>query len=115
MDLATLLKETRQKEHLTQEAFSKKLKITRGTLSHLERGRPPSLETSKRLEEYFNMPISKLIGDEKINQLSHLETTNMLIDLLIQDGEIRENYISEYAQKSIWDNIKIEIALKLKK
>ena len=114
MSLATLLKETRKANHLTQDEFSKKLNITRGTLSHLERGRPPSIETSKKLEEYFKQPISELIGEKKVDKLLNLETTNMLIDLLIKDGEIREDgSISDYAQKSIWNNIKIEIALKL--
>lgn len=114
MDLATLLKETRKSKHLTQDQFSKQLNITRGTLSHLERGRSPSIDTSKKLEVYFNKPISELIGQNKIEQLSSLETTNMLIDLLIKDGEIKDDgTISDYAQRSIWDNIKIEIALKL--
>lgn len=114
MNLSNFLKEARKKEHLTQEEFAKKINITRGTLSHLERGRPPSLETSKKLEEYFKSPISSIIGNDKIKHLSSLETTNMLIDLLIDNGEIAENYISDYAKKSIWDNIQIEIALKLK-
>ncbi|OPX47930.1 helix-turn-helix transcriptional regulator [Clostridium thermobutyricum] len=114
MNLSNFLKEARKKEHLTQEEFAKKINITRGTLSHLERGRPPSLETSKKLEEYFKSPISSIIGDDKIKHLSSLETTNMLIDLLINNGEIAEDYISDYAKKSIWDNIQIEIALKLK-
>ncbi|ELU5587468.1 helix-turn-helix transcriptional regulator [Clostridium perfringens] len=114
MDLATLLKETRKSNNLTQDEFSKKLNITRGTLSHLERGRAPSIETSKKLEEYFKQPISELIGNKKVDKLLSLETTNMLIDLLIKDGEIRDDgSISEYAKKSIWNNIKIEIALKL--
>ena len=114
MDLATLLKETRKAKHLTQDEFSKKLNITRGTLSHLERGRAPSIETSKKLEEYFKKPISELIGEKKIDKLLNLETTIMLIDLLIKDGEIKEDgSMSEYAKKSIWNNIKIEIALKL--
>lgn len=113
MTLADFLKETRKKEHLTQEEFAKRINITRGTLSHLERGRPPSLETSKKLEEYFKSPISNIIGNDKIKNLSTLETTNMLIDLLIKNGEITKDHISDYAKKSIWDNIQIEIALKL--
>lgn len=114
MELAKFLKETRKSKHLSQDAFSKELNITRGTLSHLERGRAPSLETSKKLEKYFEKPISELIGEKKINKLLNLETTNMLIDLLIEDGEIKaDGSISEYAEKSIWNNIKIEIALKL--
>lgn len=114
MNLATLLKETRKANHLTQDEFSKKLNITRGTLSHLERGRTPSIETSKKLEYYFKKPISELIYEKKFSKFNTLETTNMLIDLLIKDGEIREDgSISEYAKKSIWNNIKIEIALKL--
>lgn len=114
MELAILLKETRKANHFTQEEFSKQLNITRGTLSHLERGRAPSIETAKKIEEYYKKPMSELIGKNKIDKLLNLETTNMLIDLLINDGEIKEDgSISDYAKKSIWNNIKIEIALKI--
>uniref|UniRef100_A0AAU8B346 Helix-turn-helix XrE-family like protein n=1 Tax=Dulem virus 30 TaxID=3145748 RepID=A0AAU8B346_9CAUD len=113
MKLSDLLKKTRKAKHLTQEEFAKALQITRGTLSHLERGRAPSLETAKKIETYYNESIEKLVGDKEVHNLSELKTTNMLIDLLIEKGEIKKGYISEYAQKSIWNTLELEIKLKL--
>ena len=88
MELADLLKKTRKMKHLTQEEFAKALQITRGTLSHLERGRAPGLETAKKIELYYQKPIEKLLGEKEVEDLSKLKTTNMMIDLLIEKGEI---------------------------
>ncbi len=113
MELADLLKKTRKMKHLTQEEFAKALQITRGTLSHLERGRAPGLETAKKIELYYKKPIEKLLGEKEVEDLSKLKTTNMLIDLLIEKGEIKKGYISEAAKKSIWNTLELEIKLKL--
>lgn len=113
MELSHLLKQTRKKKHLTQEEFAKALQITRGTLSHLERGRAPGLETAKKIELYYQQPIEKLLGEKEVKDLSKLKTTNMLIDLLIEKGEIKKGYISEDAKKSIWNTLELEIKLKL--
>lgn len=113
MELSDLLKQTRKKKHLTQEEFAKALQITRGTLSHLERGRAPGLETSKKIELYYKKPIEKLLGEKEVEDLSKLKTTNMMIDLLIEKGEIKKGYLSENAKKSIWNTLELEIKLKL--
>ena len=37
----------------------------------------------------------------------------MMIDLLIEKGEIKKGYLSENAKKSIWNTLELEIKLKL--
>jgi len=113
MVLEELLKQDRLNKCMTQEEYAKELKMTRGTLSHIEKGRAPSAETAKKISIYFNKPISELIGMQKLNKLSELETTNMLIDSLIENGEIKKNIISEEAKKIIWAALELEIKLKL--
>lgn len=112
MELKDFLKETRKKKHLTQEEFALALNITRGTLSHLERGRTPSADTAKKIEAYYNKPLSELLNT-KVSKLLNLETTNLLIDSLIEKNEITNNKITERAKNSIWDTLEIEIKLKL--
>ncbi|EPY2295874.1 helix-turn-helix transcriptional regulator [Clostridium sporogenes] len=114
MNLGNILKEDRKNKEMTQEEYAKLIDITRSTLSHLERGRIPSIETSKKLTKYFGKPISELIGNEKIQKLSTLETTNMVIDSLIKKGQIKKDApISEEVKKLIWTSLDLEIKLKL--
>lgn len=66
MSLKDILKNDRKQKEMTQEEYAKLIGITRGTLSHLERGREPSIDTSKKLSQYFGKPITELIGNKKI-------------------------------------------------
>lgn len=113
MELKDKLREDRRNKGMTQEEYAKALNITRGTLSHLEKGRTPSADTMKKISQYFNIPISKLLGNEKVQKMSELETTNMIIDNYIESGEIREDYISREARETIKNTLKLEIKLKL--
>ncbi|NFM24713.1 helix-turn-helix transcriptional regulator [Clostridium sporogenes] len=115
MELKDILKNDRKEKEMTQEQYAELVGITRGTLSHLERGREPSIDTSKKLSKYFKKPISELVGKEKIQKLSTLETTNMVIDSLIKKGQIKEDVpISDEVKKLIWTSLELEINLKLK-
>ncbi|APH22706.1 helix-turn-helix transcriptional regulator [Clostridium botulinum] len=113
MNLGNILKEDRKNKEMTQEEYAKLIGITRSTLSHLERGRIPSIETSKKLTKYFGRPISELIGNDKVKKLSTLETTNMVIDSLIKKGQIKEVPISDEVKQLIWTSLELEIKLKL--
>ncbi|NFF68916.1 helix-turn-helix transcriptional regulator [Clostridium sporogenes] len=113
MELKDILKNDRKEKEMTQEQYAELVGITRGTLSHLERGREPSIDTSKKLSKYFKKPISELIGKKKIQKLSTLETTNMVIDSLIKKGQIKEVPISDEVKQLIWTSLELEIKLKL--
>nr|DAK04182.1 MAG TPA: Helix-turn-helix XRE-family like protein [Caudoviricetes sp.] len=113
MSLKDVLKNDRKQKEMTQEEYAKLIGITRGTLSHLERGREPSIDTSKKLSQYFGKPITELIGNKKIKKLSTLETTNMLIDSLINRGQIKDVPISDEVKQLIWTSLELEIKLKL--
>lgn len=114
MELKDILRTDRINKCMTQEEYAKELNITRGTLSHLEKGRTPSADTAKKISLYFKKPINELLGKKKIQKLSELETTNMLIDKLIDMGEITENNITEETKKMIWSSLELEIKLKIK-
>ena len=114
MELKDRLKSDRKNKCMTQEEYAKVLNITRGTLSHLEKGRTPSAETAKKISAHFGKPISELLGEKKIQKMSELETTNMLIDKLINTGDITLDNISNEAKKMIWASLELEIKLKLK-
>ena len=61
--LATVLKELRERNRLTQEQLAKRAKITRSHLSLLEAGhrKNPSLEVLKRLARALNVPVGELL------------------------------------------------------
>jgi len=113
MELKDRLREDRINKGMTQEEYAKLLDITRGTLSHLEKGRTPSAETAKKISAYFNKPINELLGVQRIEKLAALETTNMVINSLIERGEITKETTTEEAKKLIWASLELEIKLKL--
>lgn len=114
MELKDFLKQERENKGLSQTDYAKNIGVARGTLAHLEQGRPPSPATIRCIVKYFGKPLNEILGESKINKLSTLETTNMLIDSLIEKGEIKEGYISENAKVLIQNSLKLEIDLKIK-
>lgn len=114
MSLAKFLKTDRESKCLTQEEYSKLVGISRSTLASLETGsRMPSKANSKKLVEYFKKPLAELIGEETVLTLSNLQTTNLLIDSLIEQGQIRDENIDEKIKSLIWESLSLEIQLKL--
>lgn len=115
MTLGDFLKTDRENKCLTQEQYSNIIGISRSTLASLETGdRMPSKANAKKLVEYFKKPISELIGEEKVSQLSNLETTNLLIDSLIDKEQITSENIDDKVKSLIWESLSLEIQLKLK-
>lgn len=115
MTLGDFLKTDRENKCLTQEQYSNIIGISRSTLASLETGdRMPSKANAKKLVEYFKKPISELIGEEKVSQLSNLETTNLLIDSLIDREQITSENIDDKVKSLIWESLSLEIQLKLK-
>ena len=114
MSLAKFLKTDRESKCMTQEEYSKAVGISRSTLASLETGtRMPSKANSKKLVEYFRKPLADLIGEETISKLSTLETTNLLIDSLIEKGQIKDENIDDKIKSLIWESLSLEIQLKL--
>ena len=114
MELSEFLKKDRESKFMTQEQYSKEIGISRSTLASLETdNRTPSKANAKKLVEYFKKPLDELLGTEKINRMSTLETTNLLIDSLIANGQItnenidnkvkinnKKNYFKTYMEKA---------------
>lgn len=115
MTIGDFLRKDRESKCLTQEEYSKLIGISRSTLASLEtNSRLPSKSNSRKLVSYFKKPLSELIGDEKISKLSNLETTNLLIDSLIDKGQIISENIDDKVKSLIWESLTLEIQLKLK-
>lgn len=113
MELKDFLKNDRINKGISQEEYAKALNIGRTTLTHLENGRTPSIDTIEKLVTFFGKPFDEILGKEKVEKISELETTNMVIDSLIEKQEIKENYISKEAKNAIWSTLELEIKLKL--
>lgn len=114
MSLAKFLKTDRESKCMTQEEYSKAIGISRSTLASLETGtRMPSKANSKKLVEYFRKPLADLVGEETISKLSTLETTNLLIDSLIEKSQIKDENIDDKIKSLIWESLSLEIQLKL--
>lgn len=113
MELGKFLKSDRESKCMTQEEYSNAIGISRSTLASLETGRTPSKANSKKLVAYFNKPLDELIGGEKITKLSNLETTNLLINSLIDQGLIKNENIDPKVKSLIWESLSLEIQLKL--
>lgn len=115
MELSEFLKKDRESKFMTQEQYSKEIGISRSTLASLETdNRTPSKANAKKLVEYFKKPLDELLGTEKINRMSTLETTNLLIDSLIANGQITNENIDNKVKTLIWESLSLEISLKLK-
>ncbi|MGL5330988.1 MAG: helix-turn-helix transcriptional regulator [Peptostreptococcaceae bacterium] len=111
--LADFLIKHRNDLELSQELYAKAIGVSRQTLSHLELGMSPSGRTLKILCKYFNKGADELLGQDKVNQLASLETTNMLIDSYIKNGIIKDPDDLDTLTSFIIDSLKLEIKLKL--
>jgi transcriptional regulator with XRE-family HTH domain len=61
--LATVIRELREREKLTQEELAKRAKVARGYLAKLEVGhsKNPSIATMKRLARALGVPVTELL------------------------------------------------------
>lgn len=68
MDFAGRLRELRMQKGLSQEELAKRLGLSNSAISMYERGsRKPSLELLETLQEFFNVDIAYLLGQDKGN------------------------------------------------
>ncbi|WPK10407.1 zinc ribbon domain-containing protein [Lysinibacillus louembei] len=66
METATIIKEIRNKNQLSQGAFSEILCVTRQAVSRWETGKTtPNYETLKTISKKFNVTINTLLGSPK--------------------------------------------------
>ncbi|MBQ7989540.1 MAG: helix-turn-helix transcriptional regulator [Oscillospiraceae bacterium] len=70
-DFGTLLRELRQKEHMTQKTLGERLGLTKTAISKYENGTAsPSLEMLKSLSTIFHVSTDYLCGIEKAGTVS---------------------------------------------
>jgi transcriptional regulator with XRE-family HTH domain len=61
--LATVLRELRARQAMTQQELAKRAKVTQAYVTHLERGvrKNPSLAILKRLAKALGVPVTELL------------------------------------------------------
>lgn len=69
----------RQGKGMTQRDLAKALGVSCGTISNYENGqRTPNFEMMEVLADYFNVPMSELIGDSGASHLMKYAEVNMI-------------------------------------
>lgn len=94
MEVPTILKDLREKNHLTQEQLAEKAFVTRQAVSRWENGETvPNTETLKLLSRLFNVSINTLLGSPHplICQCCGMPMDDSIIGR-DKDGTLNENY-----------------------
>ena len=75
MELNKKLQELRKRKDLTQEELAEFLYVSRTAVSKWESGRGyPSMDSMKRLADFFGVTIDELLSDEELPSISEEET-----------------------------------------
>lgn len=102
---ATILKDLRKRDGLTQEQLAKNCGISKSAISMYENGnRTPDFETLETFADYFNVNMSYLIGENK--KLKSPETTDDIVTFPVI-GSIAAGY-DELAVED-WSGETVEI------
>jgi len=106
----------RKEMGLTQEEFAKKLGITRGYLSDIERGRLKGNNVSliSKLSDISGKPMEYFV--DKDVDIQPFEVLNSAMDMLIDKGYIDDDgsINDEMAKNIIMEILKKELCLKIK-
>lgn len=109
MEIKDILKNLREKNHLTQEQMAKRVMVTRQAVSRWETGETqPNTDTLKRLSQEFDVTINTLLGSPRqlVCQCCGMPLTEDDLISREQDGCYNEDYCKwcytdgEFAYKS---------------
>ena len=82
-DFGTLLRELRQKEHMTQKVLGERLGLTKTAISKYENGTAsPSIDMLKSLSTIFHVSTDYLCGIERHGTISLNYLTDDQVDLI---------------------------------
>ena len=94
METRTILKQLREKNHLTQDQMAEKLMVTRQAVSRWENGETqPNTDTLRLLSKEFNVSINTLLGSPRqlICQCCGMPLEDAIIGRN-KDGSLNEDY-----------------------
>lgn len=70
LDFKDCLKQLRDEKKISQSELARALGVSTSTIGNYEIGlREPDFDTLERLADYFNVPISTLLGDARASRL----------------------------------------------
>ena len=94
METKDILKELREKHHLTQDQMAERVMVTRQAVSRWETGETqPSTDTLRLLSKEFNVSINTLLGSQRqlICQCCGMPLEDAILGRH-QDGSMNEDY-----------------------
>ena len=95
MEVQEILKDLRQKHHLTQEQLAERVRVTRQAVSRWETGATlPNTDTLKLLSQEFDVSINTLLGSPRslICQCCGMPLSDDSLISREKDGSFQENY-----------------------
>lgn len=111
-ELSQFILEDRKKNGMSQSEYADLIGISRPKLSQLELGQPPGPNVIKKLELFYEKPLSELLGEQKINALANLETTKAIIVSLLENKVITDvENIDSSVKNILFDVLKREIVI----
>ena len=105
------LKELREKNNLSQQAFAIKMNISQSTIGMWESGkREPNFSTIQKLADYFNVSVDYLLGrteeitatNETISELNIKEEE--ILEIFRKLNEEKQNKVIGYAEAQLNDD-----------
>lgn len=95
MEIRDILKELREKQHLTQEQLAERVRVTRQAVSRWETGETqPNTDTLKLLSQEFDVSINTLLGSPRqlICQCCGMPLSEDSLISREPDGSFNEEY-----------------------
>lgn len=95
MEIRDILKELREKQHLTQEQLAERVRVTRQAVSRWETGETqPNTDTLKLLSQEFDVSINTLLGSPRqlICQCCGMPLSEDSVISREPDGSFNEEY-----------------------
>jgi len=110
--LSTRIKELRESEGLTQQAFAKEFKISKQTVSNYENNeRTPDVNLMLEISRHFNVSMDYLTGNSEIKNQGLVSVNNRLQEL----NDVMEHYSEvEFIKQNVIDilNDFLDLALR---
>jgi transcriptional regulator with XRE-family HTH domain len=103
--LGTKLKKLRKERNLTQNKLSQKLGFSERYIAKIESGVRPSIETYKKLADFFELPVEYLVSDNEKAPLTILVQNEELLNAFMEVDRM-----SAEDQKIVLELIKAFIA-----
>jgi transcriptional regulator with XRE-family HTH domain len=100
--LGDKLKKLRKQKKLTQSELSKILGLSKNYIAKVESGVKPSMETFRKLAEFFQIPIEYLVSENEDNTIPIPVRNKEILEALIEVDKMENE-----DQKLVLDVVKV--------